>query len=311
MRIVFFGTPDIALPSLYLLNNKHTVTAVVCQPDKPAGRSKALQAPPVKAWAAEGNGIPVQQPTKLNDGTFEEWLRNEKPDVCVLVAYGRILKQPILDVPAHGFVNLHPSLLPKHRGPSPIHTAVLNGDTETGVTIMQLDAGTDTGDILLQKSMPLPPEATTLDMAMELATLGAEMVIETLDKVEAGTAVRVKQDGSLVTHTRMFTKRDGAINWSSTAEVIHNQIRASIPWPVAYCRYNDQPMRIHGAKIAKEIVDAVPGTIIRIEDDALIVATGKYAVSIHSIQASGKKVIAVADYQRGNPFRSGDNFEDG
>lgn len=310
MRIVFFGTPDIALPSLYLLNNKHDVTAVVCQPDKPVGRKKTPHAPPVKAWAEE-NGIPVQQPTKLNDGTFEAWLRNENPDVCVLVAYGRILKQPILEVPRLGFVNLHPSLLPKHRGPSPIHTAVLNGDTETGVTIMRLDAGTDTGDILLQKSMPLPPEATTLEMAMELATLGAEMVMETLEQVEDGTAVHVKQDGSLVTHTRMFTKQDGAINWNQPAEVIHNQIRASIPWPVAYCTYDHQPMRIHGATIAQEVVQALPGTIIRIEDEAIIVATGKHAVSIGSIQAPGKKVAAVADYQRGNPFQPGDKFEDG
>lgn len=310
MRIVFFGTPDIALPSLYLLNNKHTVTAVACQPDKPVGRKKAPQASPVKVWAEE-NGIPVQQPTKLNDGTFEEWLRNEKPDVCVLVAYGRILKQAILDVPARGFVNVHPSLLPKHRGPSPIHTAVLNGDTETGVTIMQLDSGTDTGDIMLQKEIPLPPLATTLDMAMELATLGAEMVIETLDQIQAGTATHLKQDGSLVTHTRMFTKQDGAVNWGRTAEDIHNLIRASIPWPVAFCKYNGDAIRIHGAAIAKEIVEAMPGTIIRIEENALIVACGKYAVAIHSIQAPGKKVVSVADYQRGNPFQPGDKFEDG
>lgn len=309
MRIVFFGTPDIALPTLELLKAAHTVTGVVCQPDKPVGRKKTPQAPPVKVWAEE-NGIPVEQPTKLNDGTFETWLRNEKPDACVLVAYGRILKQSILDVPKHGFINVHPSLLPKHRGPSPIHSAVLDGDTETGVTIMRLDSGTDTGDIILQREVPLTAESTTLDMAVELAQLGAEMVIETLDLVAEGKAVFVEQDDSLATHTRMFTKQDGGINWGRTAEDIHNQIRASVPWPVAYCRYNDQPMRIHGARIEKEIVEAMPGTIIRIEENALIVACGKYAVAVHTIQAPGKKVVAVADYQRGNPFEVGDRFED-
>jgi methionyl-tRNA formyltransferase len=310
MRIVFFGTPDIALPSLYLANQRHTVTAVVCQPDKPVGRKKTPQSPPVKVWAEENN-IPVHQPTKLGDGAFDEWLRNEKPDACVLVAYGRILRQASLDIPEHGFINVHPSLLPKHRGPSPIHTAVLEGDTETGVTIMKLDSGTDTGDIMLQQTMALPPNATTEEMAAELAALGAEMAMEVLGQIEGGTAVYVQQDDSLATHTRMFVKFDGAINWNLTAEDIHNQIRASLPWPVAYCKYNDQPMRIHKSTIAKEIVEAMPGTIIRIEEDSLVVACGKYAVSIEALQAAGKKVNSVADYQRGNPFQVGDTFGDG
>ena len=310
MRIVFFGTPDIALPTLTLLHEQHEVTAVVCQPDKPVGRKKTPQSPPVKAWA-EQKRIPVNQPTRMNDGTFETWLRNEKPDVCVLVAYGRILRQAILDVPTHGFINVHPSLLPRHRGPSPIHTAVLEGDTETGVTIMKLDSGTDTGDILLQQRIPLPPIATTLEMAADLAILGGEMVLDALKLVDAGTAVFVKQDDSLATHSRMFTKADGAIQWHRSAEDIHNQIRASVPWPVAYCQFKDQPMRIHKAQSTLEVTEAVQGTIVRIEKDTLIVATGTNALAIYTIQAAGKNVMSVADYQRGNPFQVGDKFEDG
>ena len=155
MRIVFFGTPDLAVPSLEAVAATHEVAALVCRPDSPQGRRKALVPPPTKVWA-ETQGIEVNQPTKLNDGVFEAWLREQQPEVCVLVAYGRILKQPILDVPPHGFLNVHPSLLPRHRGPSPIQTAILQGDAETGVTIMRLDAGTDTGDLLV-------PEANSID----------------------------------------------------------------------------------------------------------------------------------------------------
>ena len=163
MRIVFFGTPELALPSLEILKAAHEIVAVVCQPDKPVGRKKKLQSPPVKLWA-ESCGIPVVQPVKLNDGAFEEWLKDQRPDVCALVAYGRLLKQSLLDVPTHGFINLHPSLLPLYRGPAPIHTAVLNGDAETGVSIMRLDSGMDTGAVILQETVPLPPEATTQQM---------------------------------------------------------------------------------------------------------------------------------------------------
>ena len=159
MRIVFFGTPELAVPSLNQLMGKHHIVAVVCQPDKPVGRKKQLQPPATKVWAEE-RGIAVTQPQKLNDGTFEEWLKQQQPDVCVLVAYGRILKQPILNIPTHGFLNMHPSLLPKYRGPSPIQSAVLAGEDETGVTIMRLDAGTDTGDMILQETIPIDSSDT-------------------------------------------------------------------------------------------------------------------------------------------------------
>jgi methionyl-tRNA formyltransferase len=310
LRIVFFGTPELAIPSLEVLGEVHEIVSVVCQPDKPVGRKKTLQAPPVKVWASE-HGIPVVQPTKLNDGSFEAWLKEQNPDVCALVAYGRLLKQSVLDVPKHGFINMHPSLLPLYRGPSPIHTAVLHGDAETGVSIMKLDSGMDTGDVLLQETVALPADATSEQMNAELSRLGAEMLVKSLELIEAGEAYFTPQDESLATHTRMFVKQDGAINWECTAQYIYNQVRSSIPWPVAYFRYNDQPMRIYACAVVEEIVDAQPGVIIRIEENQLIVSTGKCALGICIIQAPGKKAMPIADYQRGNPFIVGTQLENG
>lgn len=310
MNIVFFGTPELALPTLERLHEEHTLKAVVCQPDKPTGRKKTPMPPAAKVWAEE-RGIAVQQPKKLNDGEFEAWLREQQPDVCVLVAYGRILKQKILDVPTHGFINVHPSLLPLYRGPSPINSAVRNGDSETGVTIIQLDSGTDTGDIALQESVPLPENATTELMTDVLSKLGAELTSRVLAMIASGEAVFVKQDESMATHTRMITKADGALNWEQRAEDLHNQIRASVPWPVAYCNYNDERVRIYESTVLREIVEAQPGVIIRVEENALIVATGKFALAIHSIQAVGKNRMSVADYQRGKPFSIGESLENG
>lgn len=310
MRIVFFGTPELALPSLEQLKAKHEIVSVVCQPDKPVGRKKTLQSPPVKLWAEE-HGIPVVQPTKLNDGSFVEWLKEQAPDVCALVAYGRLMKQSLLDVPKHGFINMHPSLLPLYRGPAPIHTAVLNGDTETGVSIMKLDSGMDTGDVLMQRTIPLPAEATSQTMNEILSRLGAEMMLKSLDLIEAGEAFFIKQDESLATHTRMFVKQDGAINWACTAEYLYNQVRSAIPWPVAYFRHNDQPMRICEAVVIDEACEAIPGTVLHITDTEMVVSTGKCALGIRTIQAPGKKAMPMADYQRGNPFEIDTQLENG
>ena len=310
MRIVFFGTPELAIPSLKALKVDHEIVAVVCQPDKPVGRKKKLQSPPVKLWADE-HGISVAQPTKLNDGSFEEWLKEQAPDVCALVAYGRLLKESLLNVPQHGFINMHPSLLPVYRGPAPIHTAVLNGDSETGVSIMKLDAGMDTGTVLMQKTVPIPAKATTHVMNDTLSRLGAEMMVKSLALIEAGEAYFIPQDESLATHTRMFVKQDGAINWECTAAYLYNLVRASIPWPVAYFRHNDQPMRIYECAVVDEAVEAVPGTILRIEETQIIVSTGKYSLGIRSLQAPGKKVMPIAEYQRGNPFKINTKLENG
>ncbi|MDK1022208.1 MAG: methionyl-tRNA formyltransferase [Candidatus Hydrogenedentes bacterium] len=310
MRIVFFGTPGLAVPSLEGVAAAHQVSAVVCQPDKPQGRSKRPVPPATKVWAEEEQGIEVSQPAKLNDGVFEAWLRGQAPEVCVLAAYGRILKQAILDVPRYGFLNVHASLLPRHRGPSPIQTAILEGDGETGVTIMRLDAGTDTGDMLLHKAIPIDSGDTTESLAKKLAELGAELILEALNLVESGAALYEKQDESLATHTKIYKKEDGRVRWNMRARGIHNLVRAFVPWPVAYCRFQGDTVRIHKTRVVETGEDRPPGTVLLVREDDIVVAAGEGALAIEMIQASGKKAMPMADFLRGNTIEAGDLFED-
>lgn len=309
MRIVFFGTPDLALPSLEAVAGRHEVLAVVCQPDKPQGRGRNPVPPPTKVWAEE-HGIEVNQPTKLNDGTFEAWLRERAPEVCVLVAYGRILKQPILDVPKHGFLNVHPSLLPRYRGPSPIQTAILMGETETGVTIMRLDSGTDTGDILLSRAVSIEAEDTTESLSKRLADAGAELIVEALELIEAGEAVFVPQDNDLANHTKMFEKDDARIHWHMRAQDIHNMVRAFQPWPVAYTLLDGEILRIHKTRVTDNTPDAPDGTVVEVTKDEIRVATGDGTLTIQELQAPGKRVMSAGDFLRGHPIEVGTRFED-
>lgn len=309
MRIVFFGTPGLAVPSLKAVAAAHEVVAVVCQPDRPQGRSKKPLPPATKVWAEE-NGLEISQPTKLNDGIFEGWLRNQAPELCVLVAYGRILKQAILDVPRHGFLNMHPSLLPRHRGPSPIQTAILEGDAETGATIMRLDAGTDTGDMLLHETIPIEGDDTTESLAKKLAKLGAESIMEALNLVEGGAASFEKQDESLATHTKIYKKEDGRILWEMRAPNIHNLVRAFIPWPVAHCRFKGDTVRIRKTRVVDTEEQKPPGTVLKVNKSDIVVAAGEGALAIEVIQASGKKAMPMADFLRGNAIEAGDLFED-
>jgi len=309
VRIVFFGTPELALPSLEAISASHEITAVVCQPDKPKGRSKKLLSPPTKVWA-EAHHVHVSQPTKLNDGVFEAWLRSQAPDICTLVAYGRILKQAILDVPPHGFLNMHPSLLPRYRGPSPIQTALLEGQNETGITIMRLDAGTDTGDILLQESMPISIEDTSETLSTRLAQLGAKRLLEALNLLESGDAIFKKQDDALATHSKMYTKEDGRIRWDRSATEIHNLARAFNPWPVAHCLLKGDTVRIYKTRVIEIQENKSPGTVLRINKNDIVVAAGDGAIAIETIQTHGKRAIPVADFLRGNALQPGDRFED-
>ena len=216
MRLVFFGTPEIAVPCLSAVTHGHDVTAVVCQPDRPKGRGKKLIAPPVKVWAQE-HGLTVHQPAKLNDGAFEVWLKEQAPDICVIAAYGRILKEPILAVPPHGFINMHPSLLPKYRGPSPIRSALLNGDEATGVTIMRLTMEMDAGDILLQEETPVDPAENAVTLSERLSVLGGGMLVKALGLIESGDAEFTPQDHEKAEFCKLFEKSDGQIRWEAPA----------------------------------------------------------------------------------------------
>lgn len=309
MRVVFFGTPEIAVPSLEAVAAAHTVTALVCQPDRPKGRGKKLEAPPTKMWAA-AHGVPVHQPVKLNDGAFEGWLRGQCPELCVIAAYGRILKQPILDVPVGGWLNVHPSLLPKYRGPSPIQSAVLNGDPVTGVTIMRLTLDMDAGDILLQEETLVDPDETAEALTQRLATVGARMLLQAIGLVEQGRAVFAPQDHARATYCKLFEKQDGQIRWEAPARTIHNLVRAATPWPIAHCLFRGEVVRVHKTRVVKESTSAPAGQIIRVERDRIVAATGEQCIAILEIQAPGKRAMPVADYLRGHTLEPGERFDD-
>lgn len=307
MRIVFFGTPELAVAPLAALSREHDVVALVCQPDRPKGRGKKLVAPPTKLWAEE-HGVPVHQPAKLNDGTFEAWLREQQPALCAVAAYGRLLKQPILDVPAMGFLNLHPSLLPKYRGASPIQSAILNGDSETGVTIMKVILEMDAGDILLQETTPIAPDDTTESLSVRLSEQGAELLLKGVNLVESGQAAFIPQDESRVVHCSPLEKQDGLIDWTRPATEIHNLVRAAIPWPVAHTPFKGVILRVYETKPVNDSPDAPPGTVLRVEKDAMAVSTGEGALLVLQVQAPGKRVMSVDDYLRGNPVQVGDRL---
>ena len=308
MRIVFFGTPELAVPALAAVADKHDLVALVCQPDRPKGRGKKLEAPPTKVWALK-HGIPVHQPVKLNDGAFEEWLNTQQPDVCCLAAYGRILKQPILEVPIHGFLNVHPSMLPKYRGASPIQTALLNGDRETGVSIMRLDAGVDTGDVIVQEAVSINPEDTAGTLTARLADVGARLLVEALEQLENGRIVYTPQDDAQATHTQFFTKGDGRIDWSLSAIRIHNLVRATTPWPGAQCIYKAQVCRISRTRVGDSVAGGAPGTVVGIESDHIRVATGEGQLLVFEFQAPGKRSMPMAEFLRGCPMKPGERFE--
>lgn len=309
MRIVFFGTPELAVPTLAAVAREHQVVAVVTQPDRPQGRSKTPAPPPVKVWAL-ANKLPVHQTDVLNDGTFAAWLQAQAPEICVVAAYGRLLKQPILDIPPLGWLNVHPSLLPRWRGPSPIQTAILAGDTETGVSIMRMVLEMDAGDVVLQERTPVGPHETAGQLSDRLADMGARMMLTALEQAAAGTLAPTPQDPALVTHCHLFRKDDGRIQWAQSARTLDCQVRAAHPWPVAHCQFQGEVVRIHRAMPRLEPADSAPGTVLALDRDCVWVATGEGQLGLLEIQVPGKRALPMADFLRGRSIRTGDQFED-
>lgn len=307
MRIVFFGTPELAVPSLEAVAARHEVTAVVCQPDKPKGRSGTPTPPPVKVWA-EAHGIAVNQPAKLNDGTFEAWLREQAPDACAVVAYGRFLKQPILDTPKLGHFNMHPSLLPRWRGPSPMQSAVMAGDAETGVTIIRLNADMDAGDMVLQERTSIGGNESAESLTARLAELGARMLVDALNQVEAGTATFTPQDHAAATTCRMLTKEDGYMDWTRPAAELHNLVRGALPWPVAQFLFRGELCKVYEA-VVSDGPDGVPGEVVGLDGDAVRVATGDGTLSLLRIQAPGKRVMTTREFLPGARLQMGERFQ--
>ena len=303
MRIVFMGTPDFAVPCLQrILADGHEVPAVFTQPDKPVGRHAVLTPPPVKQLAQE-RGIPIYQPTKMRDGTVAAQLKELAPDCLVVVAYGRILPQAILDVPPKGCINIHGSLLPKYRGAAPINWAILNGERETGVTIMYMAKELDAGDILHVLKTDIDPQEDAQTLTARLAELGAQALSETVEQLRAGTAHRTVQDHSAYTYAPMLTKDMGIIDWTKPAGHIHNQVRGLIPWPCASTELGGATVKIFRTEVLGETGKA-PGAVAAAGKAGIDVACGDgHLLRILELQPQGGRRMAAADYLRGHPLQ--------
>ena len=305
MRIVFMGTPDFAVPCLQrLLEDGHEVPAVFTQPDKPVGRHAVLTPPPVKQLALS-HGIPVYQPTKMRDGTVAALLRELAPDCLVVVAYGRILPQEILDVPPRGCVNIHGSLLPRYRGAAPIQWSVIRGETVTGVTSMFMDAGMDTGDIIDTLTTPIGENETAGELFERLALLGARLLSTTLAAIADGTVTRRPQNDAEATMAPMLEKAMGRLDLTRPAQELHNQVRGMNPWPGAFCTAGGKTLKIHETRVAAG--SGAPGTLLCA--DPVTVACGEGALQLVTVQPEGKPRMAAEAWLRGARLPQGARLE--
>ena len=302
MRVVFMGTPDIAATCLKkILADGFEVVGVYTQPDRPKGRGMKLVASPVKEVAVAAN-IPVFQPENFREEETVEQLRALKPDVCAVVAYGRILPQKVLDVPSSGCINIHASVLPKYRGSAPYQWAVLDGLAETGVTAMYLCREMDAGDIIDVSKTPIGENETAGELLDRLAVLGADLLSKTLTRFENGKVPAVPQDETQVSYAPMLDKTMCPIDWTKTAQQVHNQVRGLHPWPVATMELEGKTFKVHATKIVEG--SGKPGQVLGLTKTGLRIACGEGAVEILSLQAEGGKRMAAPDYFRGHPLKA-------
>lgn len=304
MRIVFMGTPDFAAASLKkLIDKKYDIAAVFTQPDKPRDRGMKLSYSPVKELALENN-IPVYQPTKLRDGTATELIKSLDPDILVVVAYGRILPDDMLEVPKYGAINVHASLLPKYRGAAPIQWAVLNGDKITGVTTMYLASEMDTGDIIYTAETEIGEFETSGELFDRLMIMGAELLDRTLRDIEAGTAPRTPQDHSKASYVKMLDKSLSPIEWAKTPREVIKQIYGLQPWPVATAELDGKVFKIYSAEYTQNKTDKAPGSVVSAGKKGIEIAClDGETVLITEIQAAGKKRMKASDYLLGHPIK--------
>ena len=302
-KIIFMGTPEIAVPSLKaLVENGFDIPLVITQPDKPKGRGQAVQYPPVKEYALTA-GLEVYQPEKIKNNTeVMEKLKSISPDFFAVAAYGKILPQEVLDIPKIAPVNVHFSLLPKYRGPAPVNWAIMNGEEETGACTMLMDAGMDTGDILLTAKTPILKKNAG-ELADELAVTGAELLIKTLNEFESITPI--KQDNNKATKAPMMNKEMGLINWSQDASQIERMIRAFTPWPASYSMLDNKKIKIFKSDVAEINHNAAAGTIIDVDKDSITVACGNNALKIFELQLEGKKRMDTKSFLAGYKLEKG------
>lgn len=311
MRIVFMGTPEFAVPSLEaLLKSEDEVVGVVTQPDRPKGRGHELAPPPVKIIAQQA-GIPVLQPLKIRTPDFLDALAAWKPDLIAVTAFGRILHAPILNLPPMGCVNVHGSLLPKYRGAAPVQWAVINGETETGITTMLMDEGMDTGAMLLQERLPISPDDTAGTLAPRLASIGGRLLVETISRLKAGAIAPIAQNHAHATLAPLLKKEDGAIDWTAEARSIANRIRGLSPWPGAYTFYGQERWNIWRAVAAQEPAEGQPGTLLAVTKQSLTVATGSGTLDLLEIQAANSKRMSVAQFLAGHRLSPGEQLGSG
>ena len=305
MRIVFMGTPEFAVPSLeVLLRSDDQVVGVVSQPDRPKGRGHQLVSPPVKL-VAERAGIPILQPLKIRTPDFLQALSSWKPDLIAVAAYGRILHTPILRLPPMGCVNVHGSLLPKYRGAAPVQWAVINGETETGITTMLMDEGMDTGPMLLQEKLEISPDDTAGTLAPRLAELGGRLLFDTIKQLKAGTLMPKMQDDGQATLAPLLKKEDGLIDWTMKATSLANRVRGLSPWPGAYTFLGEERWNIWKAVSNEGATTDTPGTIVAVNKQAIVVATGDGLLEIREIQTANSKRMSVGQFLAGHRVMAG------
>lgn len=308
MKMIFMGTPDFAVPALKALAEQgHQVIAVVTQPDKPKGRGKAVQMTPVKEAALELN-IPVYQPVKVREEGFLQQLEAMEPEVIVVAAFGQILPQRLLDIPKYGCINIHASLLPKYRGAAPIQWVIIDGEKETGITTMQMNAGLDTGDMLEKAVVPIDPEETGGSLHDKLSAAGGKLILSTLDKLEKGQLVPVPQTEENTCYAKMLDKALGKIDWNQDAQRIERLIRGLNPWPSAYTGLESKTLKLWQAKVVEEDYPGQPGQVVKAGKNELLIKTGKGTLSVLSLQLEGKKRMDTGAFLRGYPVSEGTIF---
>jgi methionyl-tRNA formyltransferase len=311
MRIAYFGTPEFAVPGLQaLIASSHDVVLLVSQPDRPKGRGQKLQPTPTRV-AAEAAGVPVLQPTRLKDPAFHEALRALDLDLGVVAAYGRLIPDAVLEIPRFGMINIHASLLPRYRGAAPIHRAVINGDRETGISIMRVVTELDAGPVFDVVRRPIGPDETTPDVERDLARLGAALVLDVVDRIAAGTAREVPQDHSQATHAAKITREEGLVDWTRPARVLHDLVRGLQPWPLVTAVIGGVPCRLLRTRVLDARTDAAGGTVITAGRDLEIAAGDGGVLAVLELQPEGKRVMSVRDFLAGRRVAVGSRVTSG
>lgn len=302
MNVIFMGTPEFSVPTLKKLHeNNYHISLVVTQPDKPSGRGKKLTKSHVKEKAEE-LGLKVFQPDKIKLKENVEILKSYKPDVIVVIAYGQILSKEILDIPKYGCINVHASLLPKHRGAAPINFAIINGEKISGVTTMIMDVGLDTGDMILKSEIAITENMNAGQLHDELMVKGADLLIKTLELIKKDEISPIKQDDLSSSYAPMLSKEMGLINWDDTARNIHNKIRGLYPWPCAYFLLENKPVKVFDSGFVNENSSHDVGSVIKVSDDGIYIKVKDGTIIIKELQMPGKKIMKIDAYLRGNKF---------